>query len=1806
MKTIKTRINLFITICVFLFAALCIFSCDIPSSLGTRLNMDPPVVSIDKPDFLENIRGSFVITGTVTDNEEVVVLSVTIERITESGQAWKQEWESNRGMWQCRSGGGSWENKGTDGTTWSIIKGKSKVNVDWSMIVSMDGAPNGEYLITAGAENNVKTKGSLQQRRVVIDNDPPAVKILSPVFYFDDYDSNITYTYDNDVVPEFDTYQLKDPAVLDRLHNKSIKIQYKIEDNFSIDTLYFQLADNYGNIYFNPSGKYVQNLSWSGNVEIPGAEIIDPSDGHIVGVSGEKCYLQVISRASDKAGNVKIRSHGWLVYWPDADRPWVTGVGGDKPSDFIVYPGSDVQGQAYDNDGVNSVSYKIYNNVTGALIKEEVFINKPLVDGDPPTMFFSWKFNAPEDSDEYYIIIDCTDMYETAGYSVKRYFYVQSSSAPDVKVESPDAKVSLFGDINGKFTISGHTGNGEPSGPEKLTMVWLNPNDTSGSKFNYQSSEYSGWNNATSAGYTDSAGNIIWALTLNVPIQDPSTQRYNRKFSVDINLFTKLNIGTGTGKVPLTSQSFIFMAKGGNELTAIKSFSFTGDVKKPELDILKLKLESTVTTEYTAEELKDKSLPVLKVGDKITISGTWGDDSFDVWKDETKMVNPYVLWNTKTLPVTLNKDKTWKAEYTLAILDEAQIGSAHITASLADYGKNVIEKSITAKVETDVPVLMYITSDNQDGYYNAGKKIVIDLEFNKAVTFSGTPPTLTMNSGTSTAAVITTSGSQLIHKFEYTVGANENTNKNRLVVSKINYALCTGTGGNAVLSMDGRNLDKNKNIIIDTAPPAIKSVEALNGIENGTSYFKEGQDLYLLVKFNEDIIFTPSTPNNTSLTLNSSGTGTSPAVSGTDSLLFTYIVGSGQNISQLTASGLANVSTGVITDLAGNNLTGLTTIPAGQNIDNIKNKTIVIDTTAPAAPTFTPSSIAGTFTERTFTISGETGASIQYSVNGTGGPWINYPSGGVKLDSAGTYNVSARQTDLAGNVSSSTAAQQVIIKVNSPLLTSLGGTPGTYKTGQNIDIELHLRGNVTVSGTPRLALGGDGAVFSPSPAYAVYNSGSGSNKLIFRYTVKNDDKVDILKITSIDLNGAALTESGANVSTEFTGSDLSKNLDFYTTIKIDTTLPSFVSSSSGLSGTTLTLSFNKTIYKGTGDITIEHQASPRLAPAVLTKTEYLRYGGASVLGTYYTVGTNGTDASGNPDLTEKYILNYGTDTSNSALLTALGNNGAFKVTVPVASGAVSGSGTTSLKVDLSASYGYVLPVKGVSYTVTIPANLVQDSLSNLLASQSTLSVTNSGVNTPVIRIQKKSENILNSGTNTINVPAVAINETSQQITDPNSYWIKNADFVIQTSKPSSAGTWEQVNPFIVGTLNGQDRVFTGIRQSSKPSGRYIQGTKNEGAAVQAGYGRVHGTLNQSNTTATEFRTSWSTPGGYNNIDGNTAELWVNPYDNTITQWDEVWSNTGFLVGVEAQPKMWVNKDTSGALISNAASSPGTGYVLVGGSKTVYTVTAGTPTPGSASATSQLTAVQPFTTNVKIDCQTPNASITYSTANIETTPFAGPFNMGNHTRPSVTMPNNNTTTYSGAFQLGVTNNLNGYLYGIRAVSALSGTNSNPVYETASRSVIMFNNIAEANNWSTLEGKAGGGNTLHLWIRGGDDQDGSNVTPGFPITWSDKDYKGARLMTGARDGIKYWISWEVTVPLYFHFVAGTAYTTPNATQLTDIQNYGPLQWGWAKNAWSFQHKEYPLYPGGSLLLYRNTRVENPATDNFEFYDTFSGSR
>jgi hypothetical protein len=414
----KTNMKTTITICAVFLMAFAFYSCENPVALGSKLNLDPPTVVITEPDFMKNIKGdTLVIKGTAKDLQEIVYLNITIEQ-TKEGFPWKQEWNGERGSWRSRSNDGAWE------SSQGLWTGKNQI--EWSIEVPMvdalgSRAPEGEYLITVGAQNDVRNEGPVAQRRVIIDNTPPVVNVTLPVLFPEDTEESYVYS---DVETEFDAYNLRDLAVLEKLHNRSIKFQYEVDDDFSLASLEFSLRDSDGEIVAAKSA----GSSWSGTVTFTAAEIN----------LSAKTYLQLVSDAEDIAGNrpSKLRDHGWFVWWPDADFPWAEGVGdwnvdksagGGSTDDMTqVFPSSLVRGQSFDNQGVESVSYKVIEWDGSAYAidySSGTLPNEPLVPGSDPSKFFSWGFNAPANPNKYKVEVITQDIYKNKTTDIF-YFYV--------------------------------------------------------------------------------------------------------------------------------------------------------------------------------------------------------------------------------------------------------------------------------------------------------------------------------------------------------------------------------------------------------------------------------------------------------------------------------------------------------------------------------------------------------------------------------------------------------------------------------------------------------------------------------------------------------------------------------------------------------------------------------------------------------------------------------------------------------------------------------------------------------------------------------------------------------------------------------------------------------------------------------------------------------------------------------------------------------------------------------------------------------------------------------------------------------------------------------------------------------------------------------------------------------------------------------------------------------------------------------------------------------------------------------------
>jgi hypothetical protein len=622
-------------------------------------------------------------------------------------------------------------------------------------------------------------------------------------------------------------------------------------------------------------------------------------------------------------------------------------------------------------------------------------------------------------------------------------------------------------------------------------------------------------------------------------------------------------------------------------------------------------------------------------------------------------------------------------------------------------------------------------------------------------------------------------------------------------------------------SSNNRSLMANKQITIDTKAPEFDSVTATpQGWHRYVSGTGNETDITIRVKFDENVKagagatepYLTLTANNNS----SNNRATFDRVSG-DTITFTYRVKSGDNTNgnelQITGFG------GTITDVPG---TPLVSIGGTRNLTGV-----YLDTTAPGVPTvnirggsplavisntISGSSVSGTsggtgLPDWTASPTPPSGANIvdlinvyrdtlnlqitgtsgvgtgdtqtlEYSIN-YGKDWITYTGANNGIDwgasnPQGTYQITARQIDRAGNVS--LWSKPVVFNWDrDPLITSITSTSanGTYTNNtssggiraDSIDIRVNFRKPITFSGNPGIILN--------SRTGAVTTGQQTTSQLIFTYLVGTTDNAARLDVTGFSgIDAADATAGGVDVSSMINIANVAtanrlaqlKDIAVQTgalTVQGTPTLTASSVNADNSIDATLTVNFNRPIQRGTGLLKITQRAANYRLPAVLTAAQYSKFRGVQGFDDYYTRGTNGYDVTGNSsDTSTKYILNYDINTADAANQpTANGTGGtaiqqfaeAFRqaeaLTFNANASAVQISGST-LTVPLTGSNA--LQVPGAIYVITIPGGFVQDSLeyqspavniNTSLSGETHQIAAISGVARPFIRVQRAQDTI---------------------------------------------------------------------------------------------------------------------------------------------------------------------------------------------------------------------------------------------------------------------------------------------------------------------------------------------------------------------------------------------------------------------------------------------------------------------------------
>ncbi|MDH4568073.1 DUF4347 domain-containing protein [Pseudomonas sp. BN414] len=573
-----------------------------------------------------------------------------------------------------------------------------------------------------------------------------------------------------------------------------------------------------------------------------------------------------------------------------------------------------------------------------------------------------------------------------------------------------------------------------------------------------------------------------------------------------------------------------------------------------------------------------------------------------------------------------------------AILTLPAVGGAD---SIAGQHGIVIDGLVPQVTSVSVPANgTYVAGQNLDFTVSLSEAVIVD-------TIGGTPRiAITLDGGgTVFANYLSGSGTSAL-VFRLTVSSGQLDTNGISVGGAIQAnggTLRDGVGNNANTTLN--NVASTTGVRVDAVVPTVASVSVPVGVA-----YNAGDTLSFVVNASE-AVFVNGTPR---LSLDIGGNTVFAQYvsgSGTSTLVFQYVVVTGDTDADGIAVNGLEANGGTLRDAAGNSLD-----LALNNIGDTSG--VIVDTLAPVSNgivTLDPSPTNADSVRYTVTFSeAVSGVDLSDFDLVTGGTAAGSLTGLVQLD-AQTYQVTVSGVSGTGTLGLNLkgSGTGIVDQAGNELFAGLTGAVysvdrdvptvtsvsvpanGTYVAGQNLDFTVNLSEAVivdTTGGTPRVAITLDGG----GTVFANYLSGSGTSALVFRLTVSSGqlDTNGVSVGGAIQANGGTLRDSvGNNANTTL------NNVASTTGVRVDAVVPTVASVSVpvGLpynAGDTLSFVVNASeavIVNGT----------PRLA---------LDIGGTTVFANYVT-------GSGTSTLVFQYTIQAGDNDANGIAVTGLAANG---------------------------------------------------------------------------------------------------------------------------------------------------------------------------------------------------------------------------------------------------------------------------------------------------------------------------------------------------------------------------------------------------------------------------------------------------------------------------------------------------------------------------------------------------------------------
>ena len=568
------------------------------------------------------------------------------------------------------------------------------------------------------------------------------------------------------------------------------------------------------------------------------------------------------------------------------------------------------------------------------------------------------------------------------------------------------------------------------------------------------------------------------------------------------------------------------------------------------------------------------------------------------------------------------------------IAGSVQVGAGNLTDAAGN--PNTSSNTINFTIDTVRPTITAFTSTSANGLYKQGDAINISATASEQVK-GGASITVTLDTGASVTLSRVTAGTTLTGT--YTVGASQTSND--LTVTSFTIGGVQDSAGNAMTSTavpgGASNISDAKAIMVDSLAPDAPGAPVLTAVggTTGPSNTVNGTNTDLTatatIAAGQTVAFGEPSGGSAQLRING-------VVIASDSTIWAADTGVNFTMGTATASALqAAIASGgsvtvVLIDAAGN-----ISVPGSAT-------TLMVDYTAPTATitsnasalkfgqtanlTITLSKGATDFVSGDLSISG--GTITSFSGSGTSYAAVFTPTADTPSGTATISVPSARFTDASGN-SNVAASNTISISVDnvpptvaSAAIASNNGNATMAKAGNTITVTLETSETVTIAGgTPSIPL-----TLGSSTVNAVYVSGSGTNSLVFRYTVVsgNTDTSGGIGVGVLAANGATMADGAGNALNAAFSAPLNA-------IVVDTTAPNapLISGTSPVNVGTATPTISGTAEAGSTVRVYDTSVSPVALLGIVTAGG----GGAwSITSTLladgdHAVSATATDAAGN-------------------------------------------------------------------------------------------------------------------------------------------------------------------------------------------------------------------------------------------------------------------------------------------------------------------------------------------------------------------------------------------------------------------------------------------------------------------------------------------------------------------------------------------------------------------------------------------------